>query len=156
MLLAKLLKQLTRLRLQPKVGWLHALLLRRTRGMMRRSWLLAGGQPILALTTTGRRSGQLRTTAVAYVPHGQGYAVAALNLGSDRHPAWCLNLRADPRATVSAAGKQLRVRAREAAGPEADELWQRFQAQLSQVRNTRAVAARDVPVIVLEPAGDPK
>ena len=155
MLLARLLKYLTRFRVQSKVGSLHAILVRRSRGMIRRSRLLAGGQPVLALTTTGRQSGELRRTVVAYVEHGDGYAVGALNLGSDRDPAWCLNLRANPRATVTVAGKTTAVRAREAKGPEAEELWQRFERQLPQTRNTRRVARREVPVLVLEPTTEP-
>src|SRR5688500_10738836 len=108
MLLARLLRSLTRLRkIQPHIGHIHAFLLRQSRGRLRRSMLLAGGQPVLALTTTGRHSGRLRTTVVAYVRHGDGYAVCALNLGSDHDPGWCLNLRADPRGWVEVAGNRL-------------------------------------------------
>jgi F420H(2)-dependent quinone reductase len=113
--------------------------------------LLAGGQPVLALTTTGRRSGQPRTTTVAYVQNGNGYAIGALNLGSDRDPAWCLNLRSDPRAWVEVAGGTQAVRAREATGEEAERLWARFIVQLPQIRHTRRVARRHVPMLVLEP-----
>lgn len=152
MLLARLLRQLTRLRrLQPQVGRLQAIVLRRSGGRIRRSRLLAGGQPVLALTTSGRRTGKLRTTTVAYVTHGDGYAITALNLGSDRHPAWCLNLRVEPEATVYVEGREQPVRAREATGAEADQLWHRFIAQLPQVRHTRRVAGRDVPIVVLQP-----
>src|ERR1700736_1585707 len=98
MLLAGLIKQLARFRrVQPQIGRLHAWILRSSRGRLRRSVLLAGGQPVLALTTTGRRSGEPRTTTVAYLERGDAFVVSALNLGSDRHPAWCLNLRASPR-----------------------------------------------------------
>ena len=151
MLLARLLRQLTRFRLQPQVGRLQALLLRRSGGRIKRSRILAGGQPVLALTTTGRRSAKPRTTTIAYLRHEDGYAVTPLNLGSDRHPAWYLNLRADPRAVVHVAGVSRAVRARDAEGAEADRLWARFFEQLPQMRNTRRVARRDVPVVVLEP-----
>lgn len=152
MLLARLLRLLTRLRrIQPHVGRLHALVLRRSHGRIRRSLVLAGGQPVLALTTIGRRSRQPRTTTVAYVHDGNDYAIGALNLGSDRDPAWCLNLRSDPRAWVEVAGDRQAVRAREATGEEAERLWARFIEQLPQIRNTRRVARRHVPVLVLEP-----
>src|ERR1700736_770671 len=98
MILARLLRSLTRLFIQPQVGRVHALLLRRARGRLRRSRILAGGQPVLALTTVGRRSGRPQSTVVAYLRHGDAYAAAALNLGSDRDPAWALNLRAEPAA----------------------------------------------------------
>jgi deazaflavin-dependent oxidoreductase (nitroreductase family) len=152
MLLARLIRQLARLRrLQPQIGRLHAVILRRSRGRLRRSLLLAGGQPVLALSTTGRRSGERRTTTVAYLTHADAYAVIALNLGSDRHPAWCLNLRADPQATVHVRGETLEVRAREADGVEAAQLWQSFIERLPQTANTRRVAQREVPLFVLEP-----
>ena len=151
MLLARLLRLLTRLRrLQPQVGRLHAVLLRRSRGRIRRSLLLGGGQPVLALTTIGRRSGKPRTTVVAYVRHASGYAVGALNLGSDRDPGWCVNLRANPRAWVEVAGNRQAVVARETSGAEAERLWTRFIEQLPQVRNTRRIARRHVPILVLE------
>lgn len=105
---------------------------------------------MLALTTTGRRSGAKRTTTVAYLRHGNAYAVSALNLGSNRHPAWCLNLRGDPRASVHVEGEVLTVRAREAHGEEADRLWQRYFERLPAAANFRQLASRDVPIFVLE------
>jgi deazaflavin-dependent oxidoreductase (nitroreductase family) len=152
MLLARMLRLLTRLRrIQPQVGRVHAFLLRQSRGRIRRSLLLAGGQPVLALTTTGRRSGRQRTTTVAYVRHRTGYAIGALNLGSDQDPGWCLNLRTDSRAWVELAGDRHAVCAREALGEEAEQLWVRFIEQLPQIRHTRRVARRHVPMFVLEP-----
>jgi deazaflavin-dependent oxidoreductase (nitroreductase family) len=151
-LLARLFRLLTRLRrIQPLVGRMHAAAIRRSGGRIRRSRVLAGGQPVLALTTTGRRSGQPRTTTVAYVSHQGGYAIGGLNLGSDRHPSWVLNLRAEPRAAIDVAGERIEVGAREASGDEAALLWARFIEQLPQTRHTRRVARREVPVFVLEP-----
>jgi deazaflavin-dependent oxidoreductase (nitroreductase family) len=145
-----LIRLMTRLRrLQPRAGRLHAGLLRLSRGRIRRSLLLAGGQPVLVVTTIGRRSGKARTTTVAYVRLGGGYAVGALNLGSDWHPAWCLNLRADPRAWVELAGERHEMRAREAQGQEAEGLWERFYDQLPLIRDTRRIARRHVPMVVL-------
>jgi deazaflavin-dependent oxidoreductase (nitroreductase family) len=113
--------------------------------------VLAGGQPVLSLTTVGRRSGHERSTAVAYVRHGDGWAVGALNLGSDRTPAWCLNLKATPRAWVEVGGARTEVRGREAVGEEAERLWASFVAQLGTVAHSRQLARRHVPMMVLEP-----
>jgi deazaflavin-dependent oxidoreductase (nitroreductase family) len=152
MTLARLLRTLTRFRrIQPQVGRLHAVLLRASRGRIRRSRLLAGGQPILALTTIGRRSAVPRTTTVAYLRHGHGYAVGALNLGSDHDPAWCLNLRAEPRAWIEVGGARHAVRARQASGEEADMLWQALIRRLPSISHFRRLARREVPVFVLEP-----
>jgi deazaflavin-dependent oxidoreductase (nitroreductase family) len=152
LLFARLIRHLSRFRrLQPLVGRVHAFVLSHSRGRLRRSLLLGGGQPVLALTTTGRRSGRERSTVVAYVRAGDGYAVGAVNLGSDRTPAWCLNLLANPDTTIEVNGKRMPVRAREAAGEEADRLWQRFYDQLPTIRYSRRLANRQVPIMVLEP-----
>lgn len=151
MLLARLLRFLSRFRrIQPQVGRAHAALLRRSRGRIRRSLLLAGGQPVLALTTTGRRSGTPRSTVVAYVQTGDAYAIAALNLGSDHHPGWCLNLVSDPHAWIEVNGEHKSVQARQVTGEEADRLWRAFIERLPAIANSLRLAQRDVPMFVLE------
>ncbi|TMK39105.1 MAG: nitroreductase family deazaflavin-dependent oxidoreductase [Actinobacteria bacterium] len=154
MTLSRFLKSLTRFRrVQPRVGRLHAALLQRSGGRLRRSRLLAGGQPVLALSTIGRRSGALRSTVLAYVRHGDAWAVGALNLGSDRHPAWCLNLRAEPRAWIDVDGERKAVSAREATGEEAERLWGAFVERLPAIAESRGLAKRQVPMVVLESRG---
>ena len=133
------------------VGRIHAVILRLSGGRIRRSRILAGGQPVLALTTTGRSSGAPRTTVVAYLRHAEAYAVGALNLGSDRDPAWCLNLRSNPQASIAVDGETREVLAREATGPEAEALWRGFIERLPATANSRALARREVPMFVLDP-----
>jgi deazaflavin-dependent oxidoreductase (nitroreductase family) len=82
----------------------HARLLRRSGGRLQRSWLLAAGQPVLSLTTTGRRTGQARSTVVTCFTDHDQLAVAGMNLGVARTPAWALNLEADPRAVIELRG----------------------------------------------------
>jgi F420H(2)-dependent quinone reductase len=149
---AKFVRWLSRFRrLQPQVGRLHAWILRISGGRIRRSFVFAGGQPVLALTTTGRRSGAPRTTTVAYLRHDDGYAVAGLNLGSDRDPAWCLNLRAEPRAKIAVAGTTLAVLARLAEGREEQLLWDGFIERLGLTGESKKLARREVPMWVLDP-----
>jgi deazaflavin-dependent oxidoreductase (nitroreductase family) len=150
--LARIVRSFARFRrLQPQVGRIHAAVLRRSRGRIRRSILFAGGQPVLALTTTGRRSGRARSTVVAYLPHGDAYASAGLNLGSDRDPAWALNVRADPRAWIEVRGERRPVLAREANGEEAEELWRELIARVPMIAYSRELAQRDAPMFVWEP-----
>jgi deazaflavin-dependent oxidoreductase (nitroreductase family) len=151
MMLARLLRSLTRLRIQPQIGRVHALLLRCARGRLRRSRILAGGQPVLALTTVGRRSGMPRSTVVAYLRYGDAYVAAALNLGSDTDPGWALNLRAEPSASIEVDGERRAVRARQAEGREAEGLWAALIDRLPAIRRARRLARRDVPMFVLEP-----
>ena len=113
--------------------------------------MLGAGQPVLALTTIGRRSGQSRTTVVAHLPSGNGWAVFGMNLGSERDPAWALNLSATPEAQVHVAGRTVAVRARRADGAEAEDLWQRYARRLPAAERFAALAGRPIPVFVLEP-----
>src|SRR5947207_992244 len=76
------------------------------------------GLPVLLLHATGRRSGELRTNALTYLPKGASYVVIASVLGEPKHPAWFLNLRAKADADVLVGSRRVSVRAREAAGAE--------------------------------------
>ncbi|MEH1128071.1 nitroreductase/quinone reductase family protein [Micromonospora sp. CPCC 206061] len=79
--------------------------------------------PSLLLTTTGRRSGQLRTQPLLFVPDGDGWVVTGSNWGQTHQPAWALNLLANPRATVTVKGRRIPVEAHLATGPERERLW---------------------------------
>jgi deazaflavin-dependent oxidoreductase (nitroreductase family) len=128
---------------------LHAALLRGSRGRIRRSRVLGGGQPVLSLTTTGRRTGEPRSTIVAYLRDGDAYAVFAMNLGNERDPAWCVNLGANPEAWIDVDGRRLQVRASRARGEEATRLWNAYRARLPAVESFRAIADREIPIFVL-------
>jgi deazaflavin-dependent oxidoreductase (nitroreductase family) len=80
--------------------------------------------PSLLLVTTGRRTGQPRTTPLLTVPDGETFLVIGSNWGGPRHPAWALNLLADPAAAILRKGRRLPVRARLLAGAERERAWQ--------------------------------
>lgn len=150
--LARLRNWLTGLR-RLSLAWtrVHVRLLRWSKGRLRFGFLLAGDMPVLALTTTGRKSGERRTTVVAYLRHGDSYAVVASNAGSDRAPAWWLNLRADPNGEIDAAGDRLAVRARLVQGDEREQLWQRFVTANESYARYSGYTARQLPVVALDP-----
>jgi deazaflavin-dependent oxidoreductase (nitroreductase family) len=144
------------MRLPNRVGFLstrvtrfHAWLLRRARGRLRRSWLFAAGQPVLALTTIGRRSGEPRTTAVACFVDGDDLVLAGMNLGLDRNPAWAFNLEANPDATIELGGSAIEVRARRATGDDAERLWRRWAELQPSAQGLRRIASRQIPLFVL-------
>jgi F420H(2)-dependent quinone reductase len=127
----------------------HAWLLRRTGGRLRRSWLFAAGQPVLSLTTVGRRSGRLRSTAVACFAHGEELALAGMNLGLSRNPAWSFNLEANPDATIELGGETVPVHARRARDAEAEALWHRWVELQPSATAMRELSHRDIPLFVL-------
>ena len=108
------------------------------------------GFPVLLLTTKGRKSGLERIKALMYLPHGDDFVVAASALGQPQHPAWWLNLEADPSAAVEIGGNHYSVRAHEAEGEEREELWRAFTEKSEDCAKYQAQTSRRIPVVVLE------
>jgi deazaflavin-dependent oxidoreductase (nitroreductase family) len=69
------------------------------------------------LTTTGARSGLVRTLPVLGLPDGDGMILIASNFGRPHNPSWYHNLRANPQATIAVGGVSRAVVARELDGP---------------------------------------
>jgi deazaflavin-dependent oxidoreductase (nitroreductase family) len=132
----------------------HGWLLRHSGGRLRRSWLFAAGQPVLALTTVGRKTGKARTTAVACFVDGDALVLAGMNLGRATHPAWALNLEAEPQARIAVAGEAIDVVARPAAGAEHDRLWRRWLQLQPSADAFRTLAGRKIPLFVLTRASN--
>lgn len=86
-----------------------------------------------------------------FVSHGDAFAVVASNGASPRPPAWWLNLQAQPDADAFVEGTWRPVRARRATDAEAEDLWPRLVEVYSGYEHYRAIATRELPVIVLEP-----
>ena len=94
---------------------------RRSRGRTSLSMLLAG-LPVLHVTTTGRKSGQRRTTHLIAIPIGGNLALIGSNFGQPATPAWALNLEADARATATYRGHSVAVLARKADEAEFEQV----------------------------------
>lgn len=129
---------------------LHSSLYRATGGRVAGRVL---GRPVLLLTTTGRKSGEPRTVPLLYLRDGENLVVVASNGGTAGDPAWWLNLRANPEATVEAGGRKTRVRAEEAAGEERQRLWARLVEMYGPYESYQERTDRTIPVIILRPDG---
>ncbi len=140
-------------------GWLFSHSLRHlddlvgrlTRGRHSAPGLLAG-LAVLDLTTTGRRSGQRRTSHLIATPYQGDLALLGTNFGQQATPAWALNLEADPRATVAHRGTVVEVEARPATAAEAEEVFALAASFYVGYRHyrTRVGAQRRIRVFVLE------
>jgi deazaflavin-dependent oxidoreductase (nitroreductase family) len=106
----------------------------------------------LLLITRGRRSGKLHRTALAYARDHDHYVVVASNAGADRHPAWFLNLAADPNVTIQVGTETLPARARIAPAEERPRLWQLMITMMPSYRKYQEATRRDIPVVTLEPS----
>ncbi len=138
-------------RTSPRLTRMHATIIRWSGGRIRRSFLFTGGLPLLVLTTTGRKTGQRRSTPVGYLKYGDGFAVMASNAGSDRVPAWWLNLQADPHAEILVDRAHHPVTARRATVAEDTALWEQFAALNPGYDEYRRLSHRRLPVVMLEP-----
>ena len=126
----------------------HVFLYRRTGGRFGSSMR---GVPIVLLTTTGRKSGQRRTTPLQSIDDGENIVVIASNSGHKVHPQWWLNLKVNPDATVRIKRRQRKVHAEEATGEERASLWQKAVDQYADYANYQKTAEREIPVVVLKP-----
>ena len=108
------------------------------------------GVPTLLLTTRGRRSGQLRRTALIYGRAGDSYVVVASQGGDPRHPAWYLNLEADPAVHVQVKAEVFDARARTATGEERARLWREMARIWPAYDDYQRRTDRQIPVVVLD------
>jgi deazaflavin-dependent oxidoreductase (nitroreductase family) len=78
--------------------------------------------------------------------------VVASYAGEDRHPAWWLNLLADPHAEVQVGADRYPVTAREVDDPERDRLWAQVVAIDPSYAEYQRRTPRRIPVVALEGA----
>ena len=130
------------------LGAVHRLLYRASGGRIGgRLWTL----PVVLLTTTGRRSGKLRTVPLCSFRDGDDVVVIASYGGLDQPPAWWLNLQADPQAEVQAGRARRSVTARNAAPEERARLWAEVTSRAPGYLDYERRTVREIPVVILQP-----
>lgn len=107
------------------------------------------GVPLLLLTTTGRKSGQRRQLPLAYMREGDRLFLVGSNFGRAHHPAWVLNLLADPAAWVTMGGKEIPVVATQVTGSEHDRIFQKFIDYVSNYEVYQHRTDREIKVFAL-------
>ena len=112
----------------------------------------ASEMPFIELVTTGRRSGKDRATMLsAPILEGDRMVLVASFGGNDRHPAWYLNLQANPGVQVTMAGTTRTMIARTATEEERAELWPRITSAYGGYARYQERTERQIPVVILEP-----
>lgn len=107
------------------------------------------GVPTLLLTTTGRRTGQRRTSALIFARDGDDYLVVASMGGAPNHPQWYLNLQANPQAKIQVQSEELNVVARTASADEKPRLWKIVTGVWPNYDTYQSRTSRDIPLVVL-------
>lgn len=111
-----------------------------------------GASTVILLTTTGRKTGKKRTLPLIGVDHGDGWGIIASASGHDTHPAWYLNLEANPQATVTVGSTEHPVVARVLEGDERQQVWDQAVEANADYAEYQKVTDRVIPVLALEPA----
>jgi len=133
----------------------HRAVLRVTGGRVAQEF---SGMPVLELVTTGRRSGTPRAVMLtAPVQEGDTYVVVASRGGDDRHPAWFLNLRDDPKVQVSVrGGPRVPMLASVATPEERARLWPQVISKYKNYAGYQKRTQREIPLVLLHAApGEP-
>ncbi|WP_067825953.1 nitroreductase/quinone reductase family protein [Nocardia inohanensis] len=108
------------------------------------------GAPLILLTTTGRKSGEPRTTPLIYVHDGDTLYVIGSNFGQATHPAWTGNLLADPHGEVTIAGERIPVTATLVTDEERKRaIFARFEETTSAYTAYRNRTTRDLRIFAL-------
>ena len=99
------------------------------------------------LHTVGRKSGKERVAILGYYEDGPNLVTLAMNGWMEGEPAWWLNLKERPDATIEMVDGPRVIHAREAVGEERERLWKRFRdaQKFAGQRSTHTA------VVVLEP-----
>ena len=113
-----------------------------------------GARRRLLLTTRGRRTGELRRTALYFWIDGDDYFVVGSDAGSRHHPAWYLNLTADPHVIVQVGGEEFQAIARTATAEERPERWARVVEFLDAYAKYQTRTEREIPIVILTPIRD--
>lgn len=114
-----------------------------------------GMLPTLLLKTIGRRSGKSLVTPLIYGCFGGEWVVVASKGGAPEHPAWFLNLQAEPEVFFQVATQCFRAGWRLPEGDERAAVWT-YMAHLFPPYNQyqQATAGRVIPLVMLNPAAE--
>jgi len=107
------------------------------------------GVPTLLLTTTGRRSGERRRTALIYGRDGEDYVIVASQGGAPTNPAWYLNLEANPEVEVQVGDEVFPARAQTVDDADRARLWPEMAKIWPDYDSYQARTERKIPVVRL-------
>jgi deazaflavin-dependent oxidoreductase (nitroreductase family) len=110
------------------------------------------GTPLIIVHHIGARSGIERVTPLGCFPQSDDrYAIVASNGGSETHPDWYYNLKANPNITVEVGAETIAVLAVELDDAARTEVWPKLVAQVPQLAEHESSTSRKIPVFMLTP-----
>jgi proline iminopeptidase len=127
----------------------HVRRYRESDGVVGHDW--REGSTVLLLTTTGRRSGERRTTPLIYAEDGDRYVIVASKGGAAENPGWYRNLARNPEVELQVRERIIPAHARTVAGEERERLWRKANEVWPHYDEYARKTEREIPVVVLEP-----
>ena len=127
---------------------LHVLLYRLSGGRI--GGTLSGVQ-ILLLESVGRKTGQRRTTPLAYIRDGDNYVVTASNGGEPHHPGWYYNLHSQPQTVIQVIDQHISVEVEQANPEERRRLWAELVKRNPRFDEYRRKTSREIAMFILHP-----
>jgi deazaflavin-dependent oxidoreductase (nitroreductase family) len=127
-------------------GKVHALIYRLTGGRIgaRMGWI-----DVALVETIGRKSGQPRCVPIACYPYRDSIVVSASNSGKESHPAWYLNMQANPAVTVQLGSERYKALAEDVVDEERDALWAKIVQMNKHQGEYLQIAERKIPLVWL-------
>jgi deazaflavin-dependent oxidoreductase (nitroreductase family) len=117
-----------------------------------RGYLWRNGTTILLLTTTGRKSGEKRTTPLIHRTDGERWIIVASKGGTPDHPYWFQNLEENPEAEIQVLDEKIPVTFSVAEGEERERLWKSMAEVWPDYDEYQKNTDREIPVVILERA----
>lgn len=114
-----------------------------------------GGMQVVVLTIRGAKSGLLRRVPLMRIEHDGRYAAVASKGGAPAHPQWYHSLVANPDIEIQDGTTSADYVARELAGAEREQWWERCVAGFPPYAEYQTKTDRHIPVFVCEPASSP-
>ncbi len=112
---------------------------------------IGGGEHLLILTTTGRKSGVARSTPLFFFRDADRYIIIASNGGAPKHPTWWGNLQSNSQAKIQVGSQVISVTAQQADPEERKRLWAIIAENYKNFVDYQKRAPREIPVVILTP-----
>jgi F420H(2)-dependent quinone reductase len=127
-------------------GKVHQMIYRLTGGRVgaRMGWI-----DVALIETVGRKSGQPRSVPIACYPYRDSIVVSASNSGKENHPAWYLNMQANPVVTVQLGKERYQAIAEDVAEEERADLWVKIVQMNKHQGEYLEKADRKIPLVWL-------
>jgi deazaflavin-dependent oxidoreductase (nitroreductase family) len=107
------------------------------------------GAQLLLLTTTGAKTGLVRTNPLAYLEDGGRYVIVASYAGAPTNPPWYYNLIANPHVSVEIGTQRFEAEAEVIEEPERSRLFRKMMTVMPGFADYQRKTARVIPVIAL-------